>query len=136
MRAILASVLLGAMSFGATPAWAATFDGSQDLICAFMYSFECSPDEDCREGGADDVVIADFVRIDFKAKVMTLLDEERRGETTQINRIEKLDSRLVLQGVEAGRAWSLAIDHASGDLVLTVSGDDTGFVVFGECTKP
>ncbi len=137
VRAILSSLLLGAwMSAAAAPTWAATFDGSENLICAFMYSFECHPDRDCKEGTSDDVVIADFVRIDFESKVMVLLDEERRGETTQISRIEKLDNRLILQGVEAGRAWSLSIDHGTGDLVLSISGEGTGFVVFGECTKP
>ena len=120
----------------AGPAWAATFDGSTELICAFMEAIECDRDGTCAEGQADDVVLADFVRVDFKKKQMTLLDEERRGESTAIQKIEKLDDRLMLQGIEGARGWSLSIDHESGDTVLAVSGDGTAFVAFGECTRP
>ncbi len=132
-----ASALLSVWAFlSAGPASAATFDGSTELICAFMEAIECDREGTCAEGEADDVVLADFVRIDFKKKQMTLLDEERRGETTAIQRIEKLEDRLVLQGIEGARGWSLSIAHGSGDTVLAVSGDGTAFVAFGECTKP
>ncbi len=124
------------MCVAAAPAWAATFDGSQEVICAFMDAIECTSEGNCSQGDADDVSIADFMRIDFKKKQMLLLDEERRGETTAINRIEKFEDRLVLQGIEAARGWSLSIDQETGDFVFTVSGQGSGFVVFGECTKP
>ena len=123
------------MCVAAAPAAAATFDGSNTLICAFMDTVECTK-EGCSQGDADDVSIADFVRLDFKKKLVTLLDEERRGETTEINRIEKLDDRVLLQGIEGARGWSLSLFHDTGDLIFTVSGDGSGFVVFGECTKP
>jgi hypothetical protein len=32
--------------------------------------------------------------------------------------------------------WSLAIAEDTGKMVLTASGDDVGFVVFGACTLP
>ena len=101
-----------------------------------MNAIECTSEGHCSQGDADDVSIADFMRIDFKKKRMLLLDEERRGETTAINRIEKLEDRLILQGIEATRGWSLSIDQETGDFVFTVSGQGSGFVVFGECTKP
>jgi len=40
---------------------------------------------------------------------------------------------LILQGVENGRGWTLAITETSGKMVLTVSGNEEGFVVFGAC---
>ncbi len=128
--------LIAWMCVAAAPAWAATFDGSTEVICAFMHAIECTSEGNCSQGDADDVSIADFIRIDFKKKRMLLLDEERRGETTAINRIEKLEDRLILQGIEAGRGWSLSINQETGDFVFTVSGRGSGFVVFGECTKP
>ncbi len=128
--------LIALMCVAAAPAWAATFDGSTEVICAFMDAIECTSDGNCSQGDADDVSLADFMRIDFKKKRMLLLDEERRGEATAINRIEKLEDRLILQGIEAARGWSLSIDQETGDFVFTVSGQGSGFVVFGECTKP
>ncbi len=132
-----ASALLSVWAFlSAGPASAATFDGSTELICSFMEAIECDREGTCAEGEADDVLLADFVRIDFKKKQMTLLDEERRGETTAIQRIEKLEDRLMLQGIEGARGWSLTIAYDSGDTVLAVSGSGAAFVAFGECTRP
>ncbi len=40
----------------------------------------------------------------------------------------------LLQGVESGRAWSMAITEATGRMVISVAGDEIAFVVFGACT--
>ena len=135
MMKLVSTLLSVWMSVAAAPAAAATFDGSNTLICAFMDTVECTK-EGCSQGDADDVSIADFVRLDFKKKLVTLLDEERRGETTAIGRIEKLADRVILQGIERARGWTLSLRHDTGDIVFTVSGDGTAFVVFGECTNP
>ncbi len=132
-RAML-TVLLGAGLVVSTAA-AGLYDGSQPVICSFMQSVECS-EEECDTGDADDVVIADFVRIDFKKKKISILDEGRRDESTEIRTIEKLDDRVILQGIESGRGWSLSIDSDTGETVLAVSGQGTAFAVFGECTLP
>ncbi len=115
---------------------AAPFDGSTELVCAFMDAVECTSEAPCSQGDADDVSLADFARINFKKKQITLLDRERRGETTAINRIETLDDRLIPQGIEGARGWSLSLLKETGDFVLVVSGEGSGFVVFGECAEP
>ena len=77
--------------------------------------------------------------LDYKRIVATkgdLLDQERRGEATKIQRIEKPEGRVILQGVEGGRGWSLNLSQETGNIVMTVAGDGSGFVVFGECTLP
>ena len=52
-----------------------------------------------------------------------------------------MDGKLILQGAEDGYAemrdglgWTMAISEESGLVVLTTSGDEVGFVVFGACT--
>ena len=114
-RAIL-TVVLGTGLVVSTAA-ASPYDGSQPVICSFMESVECS-EEKCDKGDADDVVIADFVRIDFKKKKISIPDEGRRDEFTEIRTIEKLDDHVILQGIDSGRGWSLSI------------------AVFGECALP
>ena len=59
-----------------------------------------------------------------------------RDQTTQIEKVSKIDGRVIVQGVEAGRGWSLLLDPETGHTILTVSGDDVAFIVFGECTRP
>jgi len=120
----------------ASPAAADPFDGSAALICAYMQTYECNGEKKCQRGDADDVRIPDFIRIDFDKKIITALDEERRGETTTIRHIERSEGRIILQGVEAGRGWSLLLSETTGETVLTVSDDQDAFVVFGECTRP
>ena len=51
------------------------------------------------------------------------------------------DGKLILQGAEDGvegvrdgLGWTLAISEEIGRMVLTASGDNVGFVIFGACT--
>ena len=39
-----------------------------------------------------------------------------------------------VEGVRDGIGWSLSVDEASGSMVLTGSGADVAFVIFGACT--
>ena len=55
--------------------------------------------------------------------------------------MNRIDGKLILQGVEDGEegvrdglGWTMAISEDSGDMVLTGSGDQVGFVIFGACT--
>jgi hypothetical protein len=36
--------------------------------------------------------------------------------------------------VRDGIGWSLSIDEENGEMVLTGSGDEVAFVIFGACT--
>jgi hypothetical protein len=60
-----------------------------------------------------------------------------------IERLEQVDGKLIIQGAEDGIegvrdgvGWSAAIAQETGKMVLTASGDEVGFVVFGACTIP
>jgi len=57
---------------------------------------------------------------------------------TVIERQEVVDGKLILQGAEDGYekmrdglGWTMAISEATGQVVLTASGDQVAFVVFG-----
>ena len=54
--------------------------------------------------------------------------------------IPALDNKLILQGAEDGRegvrdglGWTLSVAGDTGHMVLTASGEDVGFVIFGVC---
>jgi hypothetical protein len=40
---------------------------------------------------------------------------------------------LILEGVQNGFAWSMAISQESGDMSLTIAGGGGGYVVVGSC---
>jgi hypothetical protein len=116
----------------AAPAGAITTDGSKPLVCAQSRGFDCSG-EGCDEATPQAMNVPDILRVDLKAKTLSALDPELADESMTIASVESPQGRLVLHGSEGDRGWSLAIDVASGDSVLTVNDPKIGIVVFGEC---
>lgn len=119
----------------------ATVDGSESVICAATDIMECVPDGGCERVSAKESGIPRFLQVDFAAQQITHARPDGDAIVSPIERSETIDGRLILQGAEDGFegvrdgiGWSLAIDEASGDMVLTGSGLDAGFVIFGACT--
>lgn len=116
------------------------FDGSKPLLFSVARVLECTPVEGCKETSADEVGLAQFLKVDFAKKTIR---PARGGEgipDTAIERTEEVDGKLILQGAEDGYAdmkdglgWTMAISAESGQVVLTASGDGVAFVVFGAC---
>lgn len=126
-----------------TSAMAGNFDGSKEMICAVMDITECGPGGKCQKVTAEDVGIPLFLKIDFKKKKISATHADGTKRSTTIERSEKVDGKLIIQGAEDGIegvrdgvGWSLAIAEETGKTVLTASGDEVGFVIFGACTLP
>ena len=122
---------------------AGDFDGSKPLLCAVINIVECGSDGKCQQVTAEDVGIPRFLKINFKEKKITATQTSGSKKSTPIKNSEHVDGKLILQGaqdgiegVRDGVGWSLAIAEESGKMVLTASGDEVGFVVFGACTLP
>jgi hypothetical protein len=121
---------------------AADFDGSKPLLCASMELQECIPGVGCERVTADNINAAEFFRIDVKKKTIVVSARNQSRPPQRIESSSKTDDLLVIQGSDNGvegvrddgLAWSIAIDKISGKMVLTASGDEVGFVVFGSCT--
>ena len=69
------------------------------------------------------------------AMLIFATEESRRLDVSVIENIERVDSRQILQGVENGRGWTIVIPKKTRRLSATVSDEEMGFVVFGDCTK-
>jgi hypothetical protein len=81
-----------------------------------------------------------FLRVDFQNMVIKGVTDED-GRQTKIENMEQIDGKLILQGAEDGVegvrdgvGWTAAIMEDTGKTILTASGDDVAFVVFGACT--
>ncbi len=135
--------LVTACLFASVPfsLFAGTFDGSKPVICSSTDVYECVYGGDCIRRTAAGVDAPDFFRINFKKKIITTTKHGNNQRTTKIERSETVDGKLILQGVEDGRedirdglGWSLSIAEPSGRMVLTASGENEAFVIFGACT--
>ena len=78
--------------------------------------------------------------IDFKEKKLRPSKDSVVRKTSNINRVEHIENKLILQGVDDGvanvddgLAWSISISKKSGKVVLSASGDGVAYVVFGTC---
>ena len=139
---IIMGLLAGCILLTA-PSMAGDYDGSKPLICAAVNVVECFPGGKCQNVSAEDVNLPDFLRFDFKENKIRAHMMNRGDLTTDIEHMEKIDGKLMLQGAEDGHedtkdglAWSMAIDEENGKLVFTASGTEVAFVVFGSCVVP
>jgi hypothetical protein len=101
------------------------------------------PGGKCHQVTAEEAGIPNFFKINFKDKKISSTHADGSKRSTEIENFEKIDGKLIIQGAEDGIegvrdgvGWSLAIAEETGKTVLTASGDEVGFVIFGACTVP
>jgi hypothetical protein len=98
-------------------------------------AFECGPDTGCESGTPESNGLSRFLRIDFKKKEV-YTTKQAQEQASRIEKVERAGGVVLLSGTQNGRGWNLSLTEATGYLVLTVSGDQVAFVVFGACTPP
>ena len=120
---------------------AGDFDGSKPLLFAAIDVIECGANGECSRVSPESIALSQFFKIDFKKKKIFPVGESQEKKSTTIENMELIDGKLILQGAEDGVegvrdgvGWSMAIAEETGKAVLTASGDQVGFVVFGACT--
>lgn len=135
----IALVVFGLCSLSASTV-AADFDGSKPLLFSVISVLECTLEEGCVGVTAESISLPQFFRIDFKSKRVTPAMEAQGKRGSEIKRMEKIDGKLMLQGAEDGiegvrdgLGWTLAISEETGRAILTASGEEVAFVVFGAC---
>jgi hypothetical protein len=114
-------------------------DASAPMVCAAMELFECDAGGvGCRAVTAESINAPRFIRIDTKKGEIT---SSRRTDPMKVAKPQSAGGKVLYQGVigleqsdNHGLAWSLSIDEASGNMVLSAAGDDAAFVIFGACT--
>jgi len=132
MKKMIAVIFCATMLLGAAQVLAA---GADVRICALTKAFSCLSDEGCKEVSLAEMDLPRFVKIDLGSKVIASLDKQVSRPDTTFSAIERLEGMIVLHGADA-RGWSMAIAEDSGGLTVTASGEDEGFVVFGNCITP
>ena len=120
---------------------AADFDGSETLMCSFATVVECDYGSECRQVTNESVDAPDFVKLDFKRKQVSAISVGVESAANDIHNVMDLANYLVVQGVQGGAegsadslAWSATINHQTGQIVVSASGEKAAFVIFGACT--
>ncbi len=129
MRPILVAVLILA---GAT-ASAASDDGATAMKCAIQTVMLCSDAAACTRGAAVDARLPAVVAVDVAGRLLSGGDTPRKVDIVSVGRT---GGRLVLHGQElqAGTAWNVVIEEATGAMVGGVLTREGGYLVFGTCS--
>src|SRR5258705_4224405 len=93
-------------------------DGSAPLLCVPIGVTECGAEGECKRGTAESVNLPQFIRVDVKA--MTIRSEEQKRESP-IKTVDHMDGKLILQGTQGQRGWTLLIAEDTGQLSATVA---------------
>jgi len=128
---ILMAVCVGLL--GTSLARAGDFDGSKPLICAVLKVVACPQGEEPLVGDAETVDLPQFFHIDFEKKLITGKGPEGDSRQTKIETMVRQDGKLILQGIQQGKAWAAIIDEETGKVVITGLDAGIGIVVFGAC---
>jgi hypothetical protein len=107
---------------------AGDFDGSKPLICAPVVVMDCVVGTGCTKGTPAEMGAPAFMRIDFEKKVV--IGPKR---ASPILLMDKSAEQVLLQGIELGFGWTLALD-AEGKMISTMVDHTGAFVMFGPCT--
>jgi hypothetical protein len=92
---------------------------------------ECTAADGCQRVALEAVNLPPFLAVDVPGAVVTSHDD--RARHARIERVQRENGRLVLQGGQAGRAWTMLIGEG-GALAAAIVDGDVSFTVFGHCT--
>ena len=130
MRALGFLVLSLGLYVASSEAATGDFDGSKPLLCDTEDLIECTVDKGCVASDTDSLAI---VSIDFAKREVRSYEGSGEPRTSKIENMRHNNGEFILQGVEGGLGWSLLITEATGDMVVTASGEGGAFILFGAC---
>ena len=130
----VAAVVL-AIGLAPVGAAAADLDGSKNLVCASNSVVACIDGSVCVQGESRTFDLPAFMFVDFKGKVVHARTEgDVRKVESPIRNLGKSNTQLILQGVENGHGWGMAIGQTDGRMTTTITGETGSFIIFGACT--
>jgi hypothetical protein len=132
-RSVLIAALFAALA--APPSFAASYDGTHPFLCAPIDILSCGAGGQCTRETAASANLPQFLKIDVGQNEIS--GTRSNGETLKaaIDKVQHVEDRMVLQGIEGKIMWSVLIGVNDGDMTLTAGGDKVGFVAFGACTQ-
>ncbi len=138
-RARLFMLVIGLAAIAVSAELAAQ-EVSSRFVCSSNEVFQCDRGADCQRTNPEAIDAPAMLLVDTEKNDIRRLPEREASPTSTIERVERVDNKLILQGAEDGRegvrdglGWTLSVAEDTGQMVLTASGEGVGFVIFGAC---
>jgi len=127
---VVASVaLVGAGTLAAEPV-----NGATRILCSSTNLGVCVDTGECEVGPAWTLDVPEFIEVDLAKKTLSSTEASGRNRVSHVVNMNRDGGSIVLQGVENGRAYSIAIEESTGRMTAAVTRDWLGVIVFGQCT--
>ena len=135
MRYRLASLGAAALAL-AVPAAGAADDlkGQDRILCTAVQATVCTTDGDCTIETPWNLNIPQFIEVNLKDKTAATTKASGENRMSPLTTVSRADGLIVLQGVEAGRAFSFVITEDTGFASIAVARQNLTVSVFGACT--
>jgi len=111
-------------------------DGKSALICAVNNVTACPDSGRCLQGQARAFDMPEFIAVDFAGKEVRTTKGSGDKAVSPIKNQEMSRNQILLQGVENGHGWTMAIDTVHGRMTTSATGEDVSYILFGACIAP
>lgn len=108
--------------------------GREQILCAAVHVTECQTSGDCRVEPPWNLNIPQFLQLDLKERTMAATAASGENRITPIRSMTREGGEIVLQGFEAGRAFSFVIEETTGMASVAIAREGMTVSVFGACT--
>lgn len=132
MKKLIATILIAAFS---NLALAEDITDADELLCSVGEVMVCFEGAECMKVLPWELNIPQFVLVDLKRKIVSTTKASSEERSTPIRTLDVAAEAIILQGTEAGRAFSFQIDKVTGLLTAAVARDGITASVFGACTN-
>lgn len=108
--------------------------GQNRILCTAVEVTRCLESGSCTSELPWNLNIPQFIEIDLTAKTFSTTKASGENRATPVRSLLREEGLLVLQGFEAGRAFSFVIHEESGMASVAVARDGLTVSIFGACT--
>ena len=117
-----------------TAALSDSLSGKDRLLCSAIEATVCTADGICESGPPWDWQIPQFLIVDLDRKELATTEASGENRMTPILSLIREDGHIVLQGTQAGRAFSMVLQEDNGHAAIAIATDGATISVFAACT--
>lgn len=124
------------LAAGLLPAAAVADDlrGTNRFLCSVLEVTACAAGVGCDPVLPADLNMPQFVVVDLAEKQLATTAASGENRATPLQTIRREAGLVIVQGHEAGRAFSLLIDEATGRASFASAAEARSVTVFAACT--
>ena len=127
-------VIRGALiAFAGLIATAGPLLAQSKQLCSVVHYQECNAGGECFDAPLDAGDTPAFMTIDREAGVVHASEPRFSDRSSPILHSTEEEGRIMLTGVQGGRAWSITVVEETGQMSLAISDPDEAVLVFGRC---